>query len=193
MYNKENLLLDSLKNGDERAYKNLYDIYYTGLVVYCYNLTKDRDRAEDIVQQTLVKIWIKRDILNIKTSLKNYLYRAVYNTFLKEYRKLKKEELALLDIKNSVLIDFVEKDENILEERIKLLELAIDQLPRKNKEVFLLSKKSGYKHREIAAQLDISEKAVEKHISRATQSIKKWLKEKKNSLILLFINKNHFL
>ena len=187
MQNKDVLLLDSLKKGDERAYKNLYDIYYSGLVVYCFNLTKDQDRAEDIVQQTLVKIWIKRDTLHIRSSLKSYLYRSVYNTFLKEYKKLKKEEVVLADLKNTVLMDFVEKDESILEERMKLLESAIDQLPKKNREVFLLSKKSGYKHKEIAAQLDISEKAVEKHISRATQSIKKWLKDKKNSLVLLFL------
>ena len=187
MQNKDVLLLDSLKKGDERAYKNLYDLYYSGLVVYCFNLTKDQDRAEDIVQQTLVKIWIKRDTLHIRSSLKSYLYRSVYNTFLKEYKKLKKEEVVLADLKNTVLMDFVEKDESILEERMKLLESAIDQLPNKNREVFLLSKRSGYKHKEIAAQLDISEKAVEKHISRATQSIKKWLKDKKNSLVLLFL------
>ncbi|WP_157941248.1 MULTISPECIES: RNA polymerase sigma factor [Arenibacter] len=187
MHNKEILLLENLKKGDEKAYQHLYDLHYANLVVYCYNLTKDQDRAEDIVQQAFVKIWIKRDTLHIKSSLKSYLYRTVYNTFLKEYRKLKKEEVALLEIKNSILIDFVERDETVLEEKMKLLESAIDQLPKKNKEVFLLSKKSGYKHKEIAAQLDITEKAVEKHISRATQTIKKWLKDKKNSLLLVFL------
>ncbi|SHF49678.1 RNA polymerase sigma-70 factor, ECF subfamily [Arenibacter palladensis] len=187
MHNKDTFILESLKNGDERAYKILYDKYYTDLIVYCYNLTKDKDRAEDVVQQTLVKIWIKRDTLQIKSSLKNYLYRSVYNTFLKEYRKIKKEELALSELKNTVLMDFVEKDESFLEERMKLLESAIDQLPKKNREVFLLSKKSGYKHKEIAFQLEISEKAVEKHVSRATQSIKKWLKEKKDNLLLVFL------
>lgn len=187
MYNKDTLLLESLRKGDERAYKNLYDIYHTDLVVYCYNLTKDQDRAEDIVQQTMVKIWMKRDTLNIQSSIKNYLYRSVFNTFLKEYRKLKKEEVALSELKNSALLDFMERDETVLEERMKLLESAIDQLPKKNKEVFILSKKSGYKHKEIAAQLEISEKAVEKHISRATQAIKKWLNDNKNSFVLIFM------
>ncbi|MDO6602603.1 sigma factor-like helix-turn-helix DNA-binding protein [Arenibacter palladensis] len=69
-------------------------------------------------------------------------------------------------------MDFVEKEESFPEERIKLLESAIDQLPKKNREVFLLSKKSGYRHMEIAPQLDISENAIEKHISCATKSIK---------------------
>ncbi|RTE52276.1 RNA polymerase sigma-70 factor [Arenibacter aquaticus] len=188
LHNKDTFFLESLKDGDDKAYKNLYDLYYSGLVLYCYNLTKNQDRAEDIVQQTLVKIWIKRDTLNIRTSLKSYLYRSVYNTFLKEYRKIKKEEVALADLKNNTIMEFEDMDESLLEEKMKLLELAIDQLPKKNKEVFLLSKKAGYKHKEIAAQLEISEKAVEKHISRATQSIKKWLKEKKNSLVLAFLN-----
>jgi len=189
LYEKEILLLDNLKKGDERAYKQLYDLHYTNLVVYCYNLTKDQARAEDIVQQTFVKIWIKRDTLNIRTSIKNYLYRSVYNTFLKEYRKIKREEVALLDLKNNVLIDLVERDDTILQQRIKLLETAIDQLPKKNKEVFLLSKKSGYKHKEIASQLNISEKAVEKHISRATQYIKKWFNDTKTSLVLIFLHR----
>ena len=85
-------------------------------------------------------------------------------------------------------MDFVEKEESFPEERIKLLESAIDQLPKKNREVFLLSKKSGYRHMEIAPQLDISENAIEKHISCATKSIKKWLKEKNSSLVLIFLN-----
>ncbi len=85
-------------------------------------------------------------------------------------------------------MDFVEKEDSFLEERMKLLESAIDQIPKKNREVFLLSKKAGYKHKEIASHLNISEKAVEKHISRATQSIKKWFKEKKNSLVVIFLN-----
>jgi RNA polymerase sigma-70 factor (ECF subfamily) len=101
---------------------------------------------------------------------------------------MKKEELVLSELNNTVLMAFVEKEESFLEERLKLMESAIDQLPKKNREVFLLSKKSGYKHKEIASQLDISENAIEKHISRATQSIKKWLKEKNSSLVLIFLN-----
>jgi len=187
----EHLLLTNLRKGDEKAYKYLYDLHYANLVVYCYNLTKDQDRAEDIVQQTFVKIWMKRSTLQIHSSLKNYLYRSVYNTFIKDYRKLKKEELALLEIKNSVLIDFVERDETILEEKIQLVNRAIDQLPKKNREVFLLSRKSGYKHKEIAKKLDISEKTVEKHISRATLMIKKWFKENNVSLLIAFLLSKH--
>lgn len=184
MVKTDNLLLDSLKKGEERAYKQLYNLYYHNLVVYCSNLTKDQARAEDIVQQTFVKLWIKKDSLQIQSSLKSYLYRAVYNTFLKEYHKIKKEEMALMEIKNSALLSLVDDKEIIHQERMKLLESAIEQLPRKNREIFLLSKKSGYKYREIALQMDISEKAVEKHISRAKKSIKNWFESHK--VVMLF-------
>lgn len=169
-------LPERLKRGDVRAYEELYNSYYKSLVVYCYNLTKDQDSAEDIVQQTLLNIWSKRDRLEIQSSLKSYLYRAVHNTFVNEYRKLQKEDIALLELQKDILIDYIKIEESVLEEKIKLLELAIDQLPPRNKEVFLLSKKWGHKHKEIAARLGISEKAVEKHIGKATQTIKKWLK-----------------
>ena len=185
MFKTDILLLDSLKKGDERAYKQLYNLHYNNLVVYCHNLTKDQNRAKDIVQQTFVKIWIKKDSLYIKSSIKSYLYRAVYNTFLKEYQKIKMEEKALMEIKNGALLSLIHEDENIQEERMKLLELAIADLPRKNKEVFLLSKKFGYQYKEIAAELDISEKAVEKHISRAKKSIKEWFE--KNKVVVFFI------
>lgn len=178
------ILLDSLKKGEERAYKQLYNLYYHNLVVYCSNLTKDQARAEDIVQQTFVKLWIKKDSLQIQSSIKGYLYRAVYNTFLKEYQKVKKEERALIEMKNNALLSLVDDIENIDQQRIKLLESAIEQLPRKNREIFLLSKKSGYKYREIALQMDISEKAVEKHISRAKKSIKNWFENHK--VVMLF-------
>lgn len=101
---------------------------------------------------------------------------------------MKKEELVLSELNNTVLMAFVEKEESFLEERLKLLESAIYQLPKKKREVFLRSKISGYRHMEIAPPLDISENAIEKHISRATQSIKKWLKEKNSSLVLIFLN-----
>ncbi|MDL5513954.1 RNA polymerase sigma-70 factor [Arenibacter sp. M-2] len=182
-------LLDNLKDGKEIAYRQLYNLYYNDLVIYCYNLIKDHDMAKDIVQQTFIKIWVKRESLHIHSTLKSYLYRTAYNTFLKEYQRTKREEIAIIELKNTALLSLIEdfdEVEGLLQERIKFLEMAISELPSKNKEVFLLSKKMGYANKEIAAKLGISKKAVEHHISRAKKSIRKWLEKNEVNLFIIF-------
>lgn len=186
---KDKSLVLGLINGDEKAYKDLYDSYYEILVVYCYSLTNDWQQAEDIVQNTFVKIWTNREKIIINSSLKNYLYRAVYNGFATFYKKQKRREESLLILKKEALDPIIEMDEEHLERKIKLLQAAIDHLPKKCKKVFLMHKKEGYKQREIAARLDISEKTVEKHISRAVYRIKEFFNGKQEGVFLLIMKK----
>ncbi|WP_165769910.1 RNA polymerase sigma factor [Flagellimonas pacifica] len=187
---EKEILTVGLKRGDERAYKNLYELYYKSLVQYCYALTGDVHRAEDIVQNVLIKIWQTRDKIEITTSLKSYLYRAVFNEFVKDAGIIKKKEKLLLELKQEVLGQVVDMDREIIEKKIKLLEEAIDQLPKKRKRVFLLSKKEGYKYKEIATELGLSEKTVEKHISRAIKQIKKIVYHDSPKIFLLFLKKH---
>ncbi|WP_420603106.1 RNA polymerase sigma factor [Flagellimonas sp.] len=189
---EKEILTVGLKRGDERAYKNLYELYYKNLVRYCYTLTNDIPRAEDIVQNVLIKIWQNRNKIEITVSLKSYLYRAVFNEFVKDAGKVKQKEKLLLELKQEVLDYMVDMDREIMEEKMKLLQTAIDQLPQKRKKVFLLSKKEGYKYKEIAAELDLSEKAVEKHISRALKQIKKIVYYDSPKIFLLFLKKHLF-
>ncbi len=190
MLKKSQLSVENLQNGKEEAYAVLYDLYYENLVRYCFNLTNDLALAEDIVQNLLVKIWINRSNLNINTSLKGYLYKGVYNEFVKEYNKRKRRDKALLEIKHEVLDHMLDMDQEQLGKKMKLVEEAIEKLPKKCKKVFLLSKKQGYKYKEIAAQLNISEKAVEKHISRAIKRLKKTLSNTSHIFMMLFLKQS---
>ena len=72
---------------------------------------------------------------------------------------------------------------------MKLLEASIEKLPKQCKKVFLMHKKQGYRYKEIAAELNISEKAVEKNISRALKRIKEAIKLKNNNLLFLLFDK----
>ncbi|MGQ8338602.1 RNA polymerase sigma factor [Sunxiuqinia sp. A32] len=186
---QEKIILKELKQGNEEAYKQLFEHYYESLVLYCQNLSGNRSQAEDIVQETFIKIWNNRNALDITTSIRSYLYRSVYNNFIKEYTKKVKAEKILLDVKRETLNNLIELDREIYDRKIKLIENAIEELPRKCKKVFLMSKVDGYKYKEIAKLLSISEKAVEKHISRAIARIKENLKVKSNLLLFShFVN-----
>ncbi|WP_422351104.1 RNA polymerase sigma factor [Flagellimonas sp.] len=186
---EKELLTIGLRRGDETAYKNLYKTYYESLVWYCHTLTNDLQRAEDVVQNVLIKIWLNRDKIEITTSLKSYLYRAVFNEFVKERDKLKLHDKMLMELKREALDYMVELDGEILKEKLKLLENAIDQLPKKRKKVFLLNKREGYKYREIAEELNLSEKTVEKHISRSMKQIRDIMCYSPPKIFVLFFEK----
>lgn len=186
---KEESLIQGLMQGDESAYRILYDTYYKKLTTYCYNLTNDWSQAEDIVQNTLVKIWMNREGINIKSSLKNYLYRAVYNGFATAYKNDKRKQELLHQLKNEALTSLIAIEGEQLEHKLKLLDAAINQLPDKCRRVFLMNKKQGYKQKEIAVSLNLSEKTIEKHISRALYRIRCYLEEKPSSFFILFYKK----
>ena len=186
MFREEKTLIKGLKEGNENAYKHLYTTYYKDLTIYCLNLTNNLPQAEDIVQNTLIKVWTNRDRITIKTALKSYLYRAVFNGFATEYGKKQRKDKFIIQAKIDTLNNIVEQNTDFTKEKIKKLEKAIDQLPKKCKTVFLMNKIQGYRYKEIATQLNISEKTVEKHISRAIVRIKKMVFTNKNILLVIY-------
>ena len=82
-------LTSQLLKGNETAYKYLYDNVYSEIVHYVFNMTKNYDQAEDIVQAIIVKLWNNRENTVINTSIKSYLYKAAYNSFVNENKKEK--------------------------------------------------------------------------------------------------------
>ncbi|MDY7396753.1 RNA polymerase sigma-70 factor [Aureibaculum sp. 2210JD6-5] len=190
--NKDHFLIARLKTGDGKAYDMLMDLYYHKLCAYALSLTKDNVQAEDIVQNVIVKIWTKRKKIEFSSSLKNYLYRSVYNEFIDEFRKDKK--LLYLEKKYLEALDLVIDDKQLdIDFLMNLVNKEIEQLPYKCKKIFILSKKEGLTHIEISEYLNISIKTVEGHITRAFKILNDKLGDKiKPILFLLFDFRNTF-
>jgi RNA polymerase sigma-70 factor (ECF subfamily) len=147
--------------------------------------TKDSAESEDIVQNVFVKIWTRRNKLNENISIKSYLYKSVYNEFIDYYRKNK--PLVPLDEKYIKEIDsFLEEDEMSLQKAIIKLNEAIDKLPSKCREIFILSKKEGLSNDEISKHLNISIKTVEGHITRSFKTLNHLLNDKMDTLFFIF-------
>lgn len=162
------------------------DTYYSKLCVYAHTLTNDHSNAEDIVQSVFVNVWVTRKKINSKFSIKNYLYRSVYNSFIDQYRKNK--PVIHLEKKYLEALDSVIENESLdLDYLIQLLNKEIDKLPSKCMEIFLLNKKEGLTHTEISEHLNISTKTIEGHMTRAFKILSKKLGNKiKPMLFLLF-------
>ncbi|MDD7885249.1 RNA polymerase sigma factor [Flavivirga sp. 57AJ16] len=180
----EKQLLKGLKKGNREVYKFIYITYYNELCIYIRNYT-DSQSAEDIVQNILLKLWEDRNQTKIHTSLKSYLFKSVYYKFLDSIRKEKRINERLEALRYNTLNDIHEEDNQISEQRLIALRKAIDDLPPRCKEIFLLSKYDGLKYIEIAKALGISIYTVEGQIGKALKTIRKKLYDSK--YINLFI------
>lgn len=146
--------------------------YYEKLCVYLSNYTTDKKIIEDVVQDTFVTIWKKRHEIEITNSVKSYLYRAVYNKLIDGFRKTKKVDTMLSEYYHTALIRASNSDTDYQTDRLLKLDVCIDKLPLRCKNVFIANKISGKKYQEVAFDLDISLKTVEGHITRAFKLIK---------------------
>ncbi|MBC8004524.1 MAG: RNA polymerase sigma-70 factor, partial [Verrucomicrobia bacterium] len=176
-----------LKEGDEHAFKALFQKYYSAMCQFAYQFLKDSDMAEETVQELFVRLWEKRATLNIELSVNHYLFRSIRNQCLNQLQHQKiKQQYASRMLENAEQETdwqpfYLEMD---LMERI---EKSIDSMPPKRQEIFRLSREQGLKYKEIADKLNISIKTVEAQMGLALKYLRDDLKDFNPSLISLLI------
>ncbi|TYB78169.1 RNA polymerase sigma-70 factor [Bizionia saleffrena] len=153
-------LITQIRKGNTLAFKQLFDKHYRPLCVYAINFTNSKDTAEEIVQIVFVDFWNKRDIINVHTSLKSYLYKMAYHQFLMSLRKKNKETTVLEELKYKLLQDNNSPTAQELEHKYTRLQSIINDLPERCQDVLKL-KMEGLKYKEIAETLNLSVKTVE--------------------------------
>ncbi len=167
-----NTLWIRIQQGDDQALKELFDLFYKPLCSYVVQFTGRMSEAEDIVQSVFIKLWTKREELLISTSVKAYLYRSAYNSYMDKFRKSKRKEDFLESLKYEALFYQLEEEDAVLQKKIEKVKFLVDSLPERCKEILLLSKHEGYKHREIAEKLGVSIKTVETQLRIAFRKIR---------------------
>ena len=173
----DSIVLKKIAEGDRQAFRFLFEMHYRSLCLYATQYTKNASKAEDIVQNVFMNLWAKRDRLKIQTSLKNYLFKSVYNTYINDYRKTQRREDLLDKLYYEALQKSIEDEEEHIQKRLEWLNREIEALPSKCREIFILNKRRGLTCKEISQMLDISELTVESHIGRALKRIRKHVPE----------------
>lgn len=172
-FTNETYLIEQLQNGRKEAYAHLFGLYHRELCNYMTAISGNQKAAEDIAQQTFIKIWDNRRKLSVsENKLKRYLFKIAYNLFIDSQRKKKKEFQLLEKLKDEAYLEMAETDSSLFEERLKKVEQEIDNLPEQCKKVFIMSKREGLKYREISEQLQISIKTVEVHMAKAMKRLR---------------------
>ena len=158
---------------DDKAFEQMFKAHYKELHSYANVMLRDEDTAEEIVQSMFLKFWEKRELLNVQTSIKAYLYKCVYNDSL-NYIKHQKVKTKYQDFAAYTMNDHHEAASSkveLTELQFKLQE-ALNELPEHCRTIFQMSRFEELKYREIAEQLDLSIKTVENQMGKALKILR---------------------
>jgi RNA polymerase sigma-70 factor (ECF subfamily) len=172
---------------DKALFEQLFKTHFAPLCNYAVQYVQDADSAKDITQKVFINLWESRENIDTQKSIQSYLYTSVRNRCLNYIRDHKKYRSQVLDLEiNDIEIAFEEDDPQEYSELEAKVAEALQALPEKCRQVFEMSRFKEMKYKEIALELDISEKTVEAHMSKALKTLKEFLKDYVRILWLIF-------
>jgi RNA polymerase sigma-70 factor (family 1) len=174
----EKVLVNKLIEGDSSAFENIFSAYYKDLVVFALRYTNDLNSAEEIVQDTFVKIWEEHCSIKITVSLRSYLMKVIKNDFLDRMRHKKIVQNHNLFVQENSPSFENETENYLLQSELQgLIDEALQKLPDEIAETFRMNRFKGMKYREIAEMYGISERTVEARIGKALHMLRLYLKD----------------
>lgn len=180
----EKTLLSQIAKGDEVAFRSLFLHWQQLLAGYVFRITESRELTEDIIQDVFLKIWITRESLTEINNFKHFLLVVSRNQAFDVMKKLMKQEVLKRTLeKENRPVNFNENYE--ADNKSSIIDQAIDNLPPRRKEVWLLSRHERLTYNEIAEKLGISRESVKTHLKLATSSISEFIRSHLINLAVL--------
>lgn len=170
------VLLNLLKQGDKQAYEKIYLSCSKELLYAAYKKTGDKIIAEELVQNIFISLWEKRATLEVN-NLQAYLFGALKLSVINHIRSLVIENKYMAYQTLNYSEDHQDTANLVdLHDLSTIIEKGINSLPEKTQEVFRLSRYQHQSTKDISTELNLSEKAVEYHITRSIKRIKEYIK-----------------
>lgn len=172
-------LIISCKNGDHKAFKELYMLYAKSMFNIALRILKNKDEAEDTIQEAFIKAYNKIDQFDFQATFGAWLKKIVVNQaldFLRKESKWKLDELGHENVPEESEIDWED-----IELKVDIVKKAIHNLPAGFRAVTSLYLFEGFEHKEIAEILSISENTSKSQFHRAKKKIKDFIKQYEQS------------
>lgn len=172
------VIINRLKRDEKSALDDLFGYYYPRLFHFSRSILKIETEIDDILQEVFVKLWLNRQkIANVET-FNSYIFTITKNEVLNLIRtNIRNNSFKNELFQRSVADEFQIQSQLEFKEVKSGIDQVVSQLPEKRRQIFILSRTEGFSNKEIAQQLNISEKTVEDHITHAIKKIKTSLKE----------------
>lgn len=181
----ENIIFERMQKGDSDAFEYFFKTYIDSLYAYALGFCQDVEFAEDVVQEVFVRFWTMREKISYSDSIYGYLQRSVRNICINQQVHAKVEEKYRQEILSTEeeVFDWENLDE--LEELRRQLLEAIDRLPEKCREIFVLSCVEGLKYAEVCDKLGVSINTVKTQVRFAYKKLRDDLNVPVKIIILL--------
>lgn len=174
---KESKHIKALKKGSYDSFTFFYNEYVRVLYSFVFRMTNNKIVAEDIVQETFLRIWINRNNIDEKQVFRNYLFTIARNILLNELRRKINQTLPLINYKEE---DFLPNDSSIenetIENKLLKIELAKKKLPPRQLQLFEMYKEQELSVQEIKKRTKLSEQSIRNQIHLAIKAIRKHIK-----------------
>jgi len=174
-----NLLFEQIKNRNRKSFQTFFNFYYQPLVIYANSYLADQAASEDLVQEVFIYIWENAKKIEIKHSIKAYLYRMVRNRCLNFLKSIKlTDSIDLIELHHTLEVenrtdDFIEEKRQ--KEMMFHIKKITEQFPAQMLKIFELKFLHNYKYKEIAEELNISINTVKTQLKRAKSKINRLL------------------
>lgn len=178
-----------MKSSDQAAFSELYLRYNKSVYAYLLKFVKAPELAEDLLHDVFLKFWDIREKLDIQVGFSAYLYRSCHNKAVTTLKRVVTEQ----DIKNQLIAhagDHNNEAYSVAETFHKydqLVETALSQLPAKRRQVFTLVRQEGKSYIEAAATLGISVNTLKNQLQLADQTIKRFIREKGEFVLVILL------
>lgn len=187
----EQQIIERLRDGSYEAFNMIYDMYSRRLYAFCMLYCKNEERSKDIVQDVFLKLWNRRNMLKTDSiTLYSLLFVIAKNILINAYRcQINSKEYGEYVRYTSEVSENSALKELVYEDFHKKLHKAMEDLPKTQREVIMLSKVEGMKNKEIAEKLSLSEQTVKNQLSLGLKQLKGTIGFVKfTALIFLLVN-----
>lgn len=167
-------LFNKIKSGDKKAFDLLFLSYYKSLCGFASTFLNDFDEAEDAVQKMFVRLWENRKKLIVPDNPKAFLFKSVYFESMKMLRHKTIHENHISEYVRNFKLNTEQTDDYSF--FLPHLHEAVEKLPEKCRQIFILNKLECLTQKEIAEYLEISAKTVENQIAIAVSKLREELK-----------------
>jgi len=182
----DKVLIKKLSKGDIKAFDALFGYYSHKLYAFGLKYLKSETDAEELVQEVFIKIWKKREALNLDKSFHSYVFTIAYNQIKKQFEKRQMISGMVDVLAPDVADNSTEKSilyRSILHQVIDL----IDELPAKKKRIFEMSRFEGLASKEIAEKVGLAPKTIDNQISEVIHYLRDRVDISDIAVVLLFL------